>query len=62
MRALFWAAVLNGVLAPPLVVLVTMLTSDRVVMGDRINKPAFRLLGWLTAAVMAAATIGMFVI
>jgi len=61
-RMLFWAAVLNGVLAPPLVVLVTMLTSDRIVMGDRINKPAFRLLGWLTAAVMAAAAIGMFVI
>ncbi|HKF58901.1 MAG TPA: Nramp family divalent metal transporter [Blastocatellia bacterium] len=61
-RMLFWAAVLNGVLAPPLVVLVTMLTSDRAVMDDRINKPLFRWLGWLTAAVMAAAAIGMIVI
>ena len=61
-RMLFWAAVLNGVLAPPLVVLVTMLTSDRTVMDDRINKPVFRWLGWLTAAVMAVAAIGMIVI
>jgi Mn2+/Fe2+ NRAMP family transporter len=58
-RMLFWAAVLNGVLAPPLVVLVTMLTSDKKVMEDRVNKPIFRWLGWLTAAIMGAAAIGM---
>jgi Mn2+/Fe2+ NRAMP family transporter len=61
-RMLFWAAVLNGVLAPPLVVLVTMLTSDKKVMEDRVNKPVFRWLGWLTAAVMGAAAIGMIVL
>jgi NRAMP (natural resistance-associated macrophage protein)-like metal ion transporter len=61
-RMLFWAAVLNGVLAPPLVVLVTMLTSDKTVMEDRVNKPVFRWLGWLTAAVMAAAAVGMFIV
>jgi Mn2+/Fe2+ NRAMP family transporter len=58
---LFWSAVLNGVLAAPLVVLVVLLTSDHVVMGKRVNPPLLRWLGWATAVVMMTATIGMFV-
>ncbi len=33
-KMLFWSAVVNGVLAPPLVVLVVLLTSDKKVMGS----------------------------
>jgi NRAMP (natural resistance-associated macrophage protein)-like metal ion transporter len=58
---LFWSAVVNGVLAPPLIVLVVLLTSDRKVMGDRVNSPLLRTLGWITAAVMAFAAVAMFV-
>jgi Mn2+/Fe2+ NRAMP family transporter len=61
-KMLFYAAVINGVLAPPLVVLVTMLTSDAKVMGERINPPLLKWLGWLTAAVMTVATISMIVV
>ena len=61
-KMLFYAAVINGVLAPPLIVLVTMLTSDKKVMGDRINPPLLKWLGWATAFVMAAATIAMIVV
>jgi NRAMP (natural resistance-associated macrophage protein)-like metal ion transporter len=57
---LFWSAVVNGVLAAPLIVLVVLLTSDPTVMGERVNPPLLRWLGWATAAVMAAATAGMF--
>lgn len=60
-KMLFWSAVINGVLAPPLVVLVVMLTSDPKVMGARINSRGARILGWLCAAVMAAAAVAMFV-
>jgi len=56
---LFWSAVVNGVLAPPLIVLVVLLTSDRRVMGARVNPPLLRWLGWATAAVMTAATLAM---
>jgi Mn2+/Fe2+ NRAMP family transporter len=56
---LFWSAVVNGVLAPPLIVVVVLLTSDRRVMGDRVNPPILKALGWLTAVVMTAATIAM---
>ena len=58
---LFWAAVLNGMLAPPLIILVTLLSSDRSVMGERVNPFILTILGWLTAAVMLAATVMMFV-
>lgn len=58
---LFWSAVINGVLAPPLIVLVVLLTSDRKVMGRRVNSKWLRLLGWTTALVMASASIAMFV-
>jgi NRAMP (natural resistance-associated macrophage protein)-like metal ion transporter len=61
-KMLFYAAVLNGILAPPLIVLVTLLTSDRKVMGDRVNPPLLSWLGWITAAVMTLATVAMFVL
>ena len=56
---LFWSAVVNGVLAAPLIVLVVLLTSDHAVMGQRVNPPLLRWLGWATAGVMTAATVGM---
>jgi NRAMP (natural resistance-associated macrophage protein)-like metal ion transporter len=58
---LFWTAVINGVLAPPLILLVILLTSDRRVMGERTNPPLLGGLGWITVAVMTAAAVGMFV-
>jgi Mn2+/Fe2+ NRAMP family transporter len=61
-KMLFYAAVVNGVLAPPLIVLVTMLTSDEKVMGNRINPWPLKWAGWATALVMAAATVAMIVV
>jgi NRAMP (natural resistance-associated macrophage protein)-like metal ion transporter len=51
--ALFWTAVLNGVTAPPLLVLVMLAARNERVMGDRRIGPVLTLLGWL-------ATAGMF--
>ncbi len=59
-KMLFWSAVANGVLAPPLIVLVVLLTTDRSVMGDRVNPPLLKWVGWLAAAVMTAAALAMF--
>ena len=60
-KMLFWSAVLNGVLAPPLIVLVVLLTSSKKVMGKRRNAPLLKWLGWATAVIMAAAAVAMFV-
>lgn len=61
-KMLFWSAVLNGILAPPLVVLVVMLTSDRKVMGKRVNSSWSRALGWTCAVAMSAAAVALFVL
>jgi Mn2+/Fe2+ NRAMP family transporter len=60
-KMLFSSAVINGLLAPPLILLVVLLTSSHKVMGKRVNPPLLRYLGWATFAVMTAAAVGMFV-
>jgi NRAMP (natural resistance-associated macrophage protein)-like metal ion transporter len=57
---LFWSAVLNGVLAPPLIVIVLLLTNDKKVMGARKNPRLLSVLGWITVVVMTSATVAMF--
>jgi NRAMP (natural resistance-associated macrophage protein)-like metal ion transporter len=59
-KMLFLSAVVNGVLAPPLIVLIVLLTTDATVMGDRVNPAWLRRLGWLAAIVMTAAAVCMF--
>jgi Mn2+/Fe2+ NRAMP family transporter len=58
-KMLFWSAVVNGVLAPPLVILVVLLTSDKKVMGRRANSRGAKVLGWICAAVMSAAALAL---
>jgi NRAMP (natural resistance-associated macrophage protein)-like metal ion transporter len=60
-KMLFWSAVVNGVLAPPLILLVLLLTSDPRVMGDRVSSTLERSVGWMTFAVMAAAALGLLI-
>jgi NRAMP (natural resistance-associated macrophage protein)-like metal ion transporter len=58
-KMLFWSAVINGALAPPLILLILLLTSNPEVMGERVTPPVMKLLGWITFALMSAATVGM---
>jgi Mn2+/Fe2+ NRAMP family transporter len=60
-KMLFWSAILNGLLAPPLVVMVVLLTSDRKVMGSRVNSLGMRTLWWICAIVMSAAAFSLLV-
>ena len=60
-KMLFWSAVINGLLAPPLILLVVLLTSNHKVMGKRVNPPLLKYLGWATFGVMTAAAVGMMV-
>jgi len=57
---LYWSAVLNGVLAPPLIVLIVLMSADRKVMGQHVASPILLAVGWLTALLMAAASVAMF--
>jgi NRAMP (natural resistance-associated macrophage protein)-like metal ion transporter len=57
--ALFWTAVLNGFVAPPLLVLIMLIANNRKVMGDKTNHVLTNVLGGATTVVMFAAAIGL---
>ena len=59
-NALFWTAVINGVVAPPLLVVVMLVSNNKRVMGSRTNGLGTNIIGWLAAAVMFVAAIAMF--
>ena len=58
-KMLFWSAILNGLLAPPLVAIVVLLTSDPKVMGTKVNSHAMAVVGWSCAFIMAGAVLGL---
>jgi Mn2+/Fe2+ NRAMP family transporter len=57
MKALFWTAVINGFLAPPLLVSVVLVANNKAVLGKRVNGVGLNALGWATTALMAAAAM-----
>ena len=58
-RALFLAAVINGFLAPPLLVVIMLIANNRKVMKDRVNGRWTNILGWTTTLVMFAAAVAL---
>jgi NRAMP (natural resistance-associated macrophage protein)-like metal ion transporter len=60
-RMLFLSAVLNGLLAPPLLILVMLVGGNRAIMGEHANGPWLSLFGWSATAVMSLAAVALFV-
>jgi NRAMP (natural resistance-associated macrophage protein)-like metal ion transporter len=58
-KALFWTAVINGFLAPPLLVVIMMIANNKKIMGDRVNGVWLNTLGWITTLAMFAAAIAL---
>jgi Mn2+/Fe2+ NRAMP family transporter len=58
-KALFYSQVLDGLIAPVLIVLMLMVTSSRKLMGDFVNGALTRVFGWAAVAVMILADIAM---
>jgi NRAMP (natural resistance-associated macrophage protein)-like metal ion transporter len=58
--ALFWAAVVNGVVAVPLLAVIVLIASDRHVMGRWRSSAVARIWGWGTVGAMGLAAIAMF--
>ncbi|MFN2475184.1 MAG: Nramp family divalent metal transporter [Chthoniobacterales bacterium] len=61
-KALFWTAVINGLLAPFLLVGVLIVASDKMIMMDQPSSILSRVLVGLTALIMFGAAFGMFVL
>ena len=60
MRALYWSAVINGVMAAPIIVVMMRLAGDPAVMARSTLPVWMTVIGWFTAAVMAFCVIGLF--
>jgi NRAMP (natural resistance-associated macrophage protein)-like metal ion transporter len=61
MKALFWSAVINGVVAVPLMAVIVVLASKRSVMGAFPATRSLIVLGWIATAVMAVAALCMLI-
>ena len=61
MKALFWSAVINGVVAVPLMIVIILLVSKKAVMGDYTASRPLKILGWIATAVMGLAAVRMFI-
>jgi Mn2+/Fe2+ NRAMP family transporter len=58
-KMLFYSAVLNGLAAPPLLVVIMLIANNEGVMGKHTNARALNVLGWLATALMIAASVAM---
>jgi NRAMP (natural resistance-associated macrophage protein)-like metal ion transporter len=61
MRMLFWSAVLNGLLAPPLIIIILVVCNNRDVMGSYRNSVTLNILGGGAALLMSLAAIALIV-
>ena len=59
-KALFWSAVINGVVSVPIMVLLMFMVMNRKIMGEFVAPIFLRILGWLATGVMGIAALGMF--
>ena len=58
-KALYWAAILNGIVAVPIMVVMMRMAVRPDIMGTFVIRPRLRHLGWFATAVMAAAVVAM---
>ena len=56
-KALLYSAALNGIVAPPLVVVLLLVCNNRRIVKDKVNGRASNVLGWITVIFMGAAAL-----
>jgi len=61
-KALFWSAVVNGVITVPILVAVMIVVSRQQQMGKFVATTSQRVIGWATVAMMGVAAVAMFVL
>lgn len=61
-KALYWSAVVNGILAAPVMAVMMMIAMNKRIMGRLTLPRSMLVVGWIATLVMALATVGFFVI
>jgi Mn2+/Fe2+ NRAMP family transporter len=60
-KALYWAAILNGIVAVPIMVVMMKMAVRPDIMGTFVIRPRLRRLGWFATGLMAIAVVAMLV-
>lgn len=60
MKALYWSAVLNGIIAVPIMVIMMLMISRKEIMGTFIVRRKLQVLGWLAVVIMMIVVLAMF--
>ena len=55
--ALYYSAVINGIIAPPLIIVILLIANNKEIMGEKTNSPVLNILGGLTALIMGIMSI-----
>ena len=58
-KALFWSAVINGIVAVPVMIAMMVMTQRKDIMGAFTIPSVLRILGWIAAAVMALTVVAL---
>lgn len=63
-KVLIYSAVANGLIAPMIIICIVIISNNKDIMGDRVNHPITKILGWLIVGLMLiiglAAIYSMF--
>jgi NRAMP (natural resistance-associated macrophage protein)-like metal ion transporter len=58
-QMLYYTAIFNGLCAPPLMVLILLLSNNRSIMGDNVNSRVSNIIGWTIAILMGVCAIAL---
>lgn len=60
-KLLYYTAVLNGLCAPPLMILIMLISNNKKIMGSRTNNRWSNTIGWIATGIMGLCTVGLIV-
>lgn len=60
-RALYFSAILNGIIAAPLLLMIMLVANNRIIVQDRVNSRVSNLIGWTTTGAMTVAAVILLV-
>ena len=58
-KALYYTAILNGIVAPPLLFMIMLISNNQKIMKDKVNGPASNAMGWITTIGMSIAAVAL---
>ena len=58
---LYYTAIINGIVAPPLLVLVMLISNNKKIMGKHVNAGISNIMGWMITIIMAIASIAFLI-